>query len=41
MKAWRLRLGFAQTQAGEALGVTIRDIRHYEGGTRLIPRVVE
>jgi transcriptional regulator with XRE-family HTH domain len=41
MKAWRLRLGLTQAQAGEALGVTLRAIQHYEGGTRPIPRVVE
>jgi transcriptional regulator with XRE-family HTH domain len=41
MRAWRRRLGLTQTQAGTALGLTLRAIQHYEGGSRSIPRVVE
>jgi transcriptional regulator with XRE-family HTH domain len=41
IRAWRQRLGLTQTQAGDELGVTLRAIQHYEGGTRPIPRVVE
>jgi transcriptional regulator with XRE-family HTH domain len=41
MQAWRDRLGLTQTQAGEALGLSLRAIQHYEGGSRPIPRVVE
>lgn len=41
MRAWRDRLGLTQTQAGKALGLTLRAIQHYEGGSRKIPRVIE
>lgn len=41
MRAWRQRLGLTQTDAGKALGLTLRAIQHYEGGTRVIPRAVE
>jgi transcriptional regulator with XRE-family HTH domain len=41
IRAWRQRLGLTQTQAGGALGVTLRAVQHYEGGTRPIPRVIE
>jgi hypothetical protein len=41
MRAWRDRLDLTQKQAGEQLGLTLRAIQHYEGGTRPIPHVVE
>jgi transcriptional regulator with XRE-family HTH domain len=41
MRAWRQRLGLTQTKAGEALGVTLRAIQHYEAATRPIPRAIE
>jgi transcriptional regulator with XRE-family HTH domain len=40
-REWRQRLGLTQTEAGKLLGLTLRAIQHYEGGTRLIPRTTE
>jgi hypothetical protein len=34
-------IGVTQKQATEKLGLTLRAMQHYEGGTRVIPRVIE
>ncbi len=33
LRAWRKSMGWTQTQAAEALGVTLRGYQHREGGT--------
>jgi transcriptional regulator with XRE-family HTH domain len=38
---WRRRLGWTQADAAAKLGLTVRAIKHYEGGTRGISPVVE
>lgn len=39
-KAWRKRLELTQTQAAEALGLSLRAIQYYERGEREITRTV-
>jgi transcriptional regulator with XRE-family HTH domain len=36
----RKTLGLTQTELGEAIGVSLRAIQHYEAGTRKIPKPV-
>jgi transcriptional regulator with XRE-family HTH domain len=36
----RKSLGLTQEQLGEALGLSARAIRHYESGSRSIPKLV-
>jgi transcriptional regulator with XRE-family HTH domain len=38
--AIRKTLGLTQTELGEAIGVSLRAIQHYEAGTRKIPKPV-
>jgi DNA-binding XRE family transcriptional regulator len=38
---WRRRLGWTQADAATKLGLTVRAIKHYEGGTRGISPVIE
>jgi transcriptional regulator with XRE-family HTH domain len=40
LTATRKTLGLTQTQLGEAIGVSLRAIQHYEAGTRKIPKPV-
>lgn len=37
LKEARQSLGLTQTQLAEKLGVTLRAVQHYEGGSRQIP----
>jgi transcriptional regulator with XRE-family HTH domain len=37
---WRERHGWTQTEAGEALGLTMRTVQNYESGERHVPLVV-
>jgi DNA-binding transcriptional regulator YiaG len=37
----RKALGLTQTELGEALGVTMRAVQHYELGTRKIPKPIQ
>jgi transcriptional regulator with XRE-family HTH domain len=39
--ATRKTLGLTQTELGEAIGVSLRAIQHYEAGTRKIPKPIE
>jgi DNA-binding transcriptional regulator YiaG len=39
--AIRQTLGLTQTELGEAIGVSLRAIQHYEAGTRKIPKPIE
>jgi hypothetical protein len=40
LRAWRKAHGMTQREAAEALGVSPRMWRYYEGGTHLIPKTV-
>jgi transcriptional regulator with XRE-family HTH domain len=40
LRAWRKRLGYAQEQAGKALGVTRRIVAEWETGYTPIPHMV-
>jgi DNA-binding XRE family transcriptional regulator len=40
-RVWRTRLGWTQAEVADKLGVTVRAIKHYEGGTRRISPTIE
>ena len=38
---WRTAMGWTQTEAGEALGVTLRQVQRYESGEQGIKDSIE
>jgi transcriptional regulator with XRE-family HTH domain len=40
LRAWRKRLDLSQTEAANALGLSLRGYQNYEGGHRRITKVV-
>ena len=40
-RAWRKAMGWTQTQAGDALGVTLRQVQRYESGEQGISPSIE
>jgi transcriptional regulator with XRE-family HTH domain len=40
LRAWRKRLDLSQTEAANALGLSLRGYQNYEGGLRPIPKPV-
>lgn len=39
-RAWRTRMGWTQTEAGAALGVTLRQVQRYESGEQGISETI-
>ena len=41
IRAWRKRLRLTQTEAGAAIGMSLRQMQSYEAGEAVIPLTVE
>lgn len=40
LRAWRAAMGYTQPQAAQALGVSLRTIKAWEGGETAVPAIV-
>lgn len=40
IRAWRSAMGYTQQQAAQALGVSLRTIKAWEGGETAVPAIV-